>query len=38
MNNFMYKVLNADIPVTYIGMSARLLVKCVERNSVGRVV
>jgi hypothetical protein len=38
MNNYMYKVLNAGIPVIYIGMSTHILVKCVKRNSVRRVV
>jgi len=37
MSNFTYKMLNADIPVIYIGMSAHMLVKCVKRNSVRRV-
>ena len=38
MNNFMYTVLNADIPVIYIGLSVHILVKCVMRYSVQRVV
>ena len=38
MNNFMYTVLNADIPVIYIRMSALMFVMCVIRHSVIRVV
>jgi len=34
MNNFMYTVLNADIPVMYIGVSVRIHMKCVIRHSV----
>jgi hypothetical protein len=34
MNNFMYTVLNADIPVIYIGVSVRIYVKCVIGHSV----
>ena len=38
MNNFMYTVLNADIPVIYTGVSIVIHVKCVIRRSVIRVV
>ena len=34
MNNFMYTVMNADIPVMYIGVSVHMHVKCVIRHSV----
>jgi len=36
MNNFMYTVLNADIPVIYIVMSVHIHVKFVIRCSVRR--
>jgi len=36
MNNFMYAVLNADIPVMYKGVSVHIHVKCVIRRSVVR--
>ena len=36
MKNIMYTVLNADIPVIYIGVSIHILVKCVTRYSVKR--
>ena len=38
MNNLMYTVLNADIPVIYIGVSGHIHVKCVIRHSVNRAV
>jgi hypothetical protein len=38
MNNFMYTVLNADIPVTYIGASIHIHVEFVTRISVIRAV
>jgi len=38
MNNCMYLVLNAEIPVIYIGVSVRIYVKCVVRHSVKRAV
>ena len=34
MNNFTYMVLNADIPVIYIGGSVHIHVKCVIQHSV----
>jgi len=36
MNNFMYTVLNADIPVLYTGVSIYIHVKYVIRRSVRR--
>jgi hypothetical protein len=36
MNNSMYIVLNADIPVTYIDLSVHIHVKFVIRHSVKR--
>jgi len=36
MNNFMYTVLNAGIPVIYIVVSTVILVMCVIRHSVNR--
>ena len=38
MNSFMYTVLNADIPVIYIGVSDHMFVKCVIRHSVYRAI
>jgi len=38
MNNFMYTVLNADIPLICTGVSIVIHVKCVIRRSVIRVV
>jgi hypothetical protein len=38
MNNFMYAVLNADIPVIYRGVSIHIYVKIAIRPSVIRVV
>jgi hypothetical protein len=38
MNNFMYTVLNAEIPVIYKGVSVHIYVKSVIRNSVNRAV
>ena len=32
MKNFMYTVLNADIPVIYIGLSVHIYVKCVTKH------
>jgi len=34
MNNFMYTVLNAEVPVMYISMGVNIQVKCVVRNLV----
>ena len=34
MKNFMHTVLNAEIPVIYIGVSIHIYVKCVLRHSV----
>jgi hypothetical protein len=34
MNNSMYTVVNADIPVIYIGVSVCIYVKCVIGHSV----
>jgi len=34
MNNFMYGVMSADIPVMYIRVSVHMHVKCVIENSV----
>ena len=36
MNNFMYTLLNADIPVIYVVMCIHIHVKCVVRHSVKR--
>jgi hypothetical protein len=36
MNNFMYTVVNADIPVIYIGVSIHIHVKCPIGHSVNR--
>jgi hypothetical protein len=36
MNNFMYTVLNADIPLMYMVVSIHILVKFVTRHSVKR--
>jgi len=36
MNNVMYTVLNADVPMIYRGMSVHIYVKCVIRRSVIR--
>jgi len=38
MNNFTYTVLNADIPVVYIGVSIHFPVKYVIRHSVKRAI
>ena len=38
MNNNMYTVLNADIPVIYIGVSVHIHVKCVISHSVKKAV
>jgi len=38
MNNFMYGVMNADIPVIYIGMGVHFYVEFVIRHSVKRAV
>jgi len=38
MNNLMYTVLNAGIPVMYIVVSALILVMCVIRHSVDRTI
>jgi len=38
MNNFMYRVMNADIPVAYVGVSVHFCVKCVKRHSVERAI
>jgi len=34
MNNLMYTVVNADIPVIYIGVSVHMHVKCVIGHTV----
>jgi len=34
MNNFMYAVMNADIPLIYIGVGVHIAVKFVIRHSV----
>jgi len=34
MNNCAYMVLNADIPVIYIGVSVHIHVECVIRHSI----
>ena len=36
MNNLMYTVVNADIPVIYIGVSVHMQVKCVMGHTVIR--
>ena len=36
MNNFMYRVMNADIPVIYRGGNDHIHVKCVIAHSVKR--
>jgi len=38
MNNFMYTVLNAEVPVMYIGVGVHMQVKFVVRNLVKRAV
>jgi len=38
MNNFMYTLLNAEVPVMYIGMGVNIQVNCVVRNLVKRAV
>jgi len=38
MNSYAYVVLNADIPVIYIGVSVHIHVMCVIRHSVNRAV
>jgi len=38
MNNFMYTVMSADIPVIYKGVSVHMHVKCVIGHSVKRAV
>jgi hypothetical protein len=38
MNNFMYTVLNADIPVIYVGLSVGIYVKCVIGHLVKRAI
>jgi hypothetical protein len=38
MNNFMYRVLNADILVIHVGVSSHIYVKGVIRHSVKRVI
>jgi len=38
MNNFMYTVMNADIPVLYIGVSVHIQVECAVGHSVKRAV
>ena len=38
MNNFMYRVKSADIPVIYIVVSVHMQVNCVIGNSVKRVI
>ena len=38
MNNFTYTVLNAEVPVMYIGVSVHVQVKCVVRQLVKRAV
>jgi len=34
MNNFMYAVMNADVPLIYIGLTVHFYVKFVIRHSV----
>jgi len=38
MNNFMYRVKRADIPVIYIVVSVHMHVKCVIGHSVKRII
>jgi hypothetical protein len=38
MKNFMHTVLNAEIPVIYIGVIVHIYVKCVLRHSVNRAI
>jgi len=38
MNNFMYTVMSADIPVMYIGVSVHMHVGCVIGYSVKRAI
>jgi len=38
MNNFMYTVMTADIPLIYIGVSVHFYVKFVIRHSVKRAI
>jgi len=38
MNNFMYTVMNTDIPVIYIGVSDHIHVKCQIGHSVNKAV
>jgi len=38
MNNFMYRVMNADIPVMYVGVSIHFCVKCIIGQSVKRAI
>jgi len=38
MNSVMHTVLNAGIPVIYIGVSVHIYVKCVLRHSVNRAI
>ena len=38
MNNFMYRVKSADIPVIYIVVSVHMHMKCVIGHSVKRVI
>ena len=38
MNNFMYRVMNADISVIYVGVGVHFYVKFVIRHSVKRAI
>jgi len=38
MNNFMYRVMNADIPVIYVGVGIHFYVKFVIRLSINRAI
>jgi len=38
MNNFLYRVMNADIPVIYVGEGVHFYAKFVVRHSVKRAV
>jgi len=38
MNNLMYRVMNADIPVIYVGVCIHFYVKFVIRHSVIRAI
>jgi len=38
INNFMHRMMNADIPVIYAGVGVQFYVKFVIRNSVKRAV